>query len=209
MCIRDRIRKDLCIEAMRLVYLLKENKLTNTPNVSALLSLMCFHSSRFDARTNEKGELILYNDQDTSLWNNELIEKGSHYLNQAAIGNKISKYHLEAAIAYWHTHKTDTNEKWENILQLYNQLLRIEYSPMAALNRTFALSKANGKKEAIVEAEKIELSGNHFYHSLLGYLFTGIDTAKALKHYEQALDFAKTQNDKITIINKIEQLKNR
>jgi len=203
------IRKDLCIEAMRLVYLLKENKLTNTPNVNALLSLMCFHSSRFDARTNEKGELILYNDQDTSLWNNELIEKGSHYLNQAAIGNKISKYHLEAAIAYWHTHKTDTNEKWENILQLYNQLLQIEYSPMAALNRTFALSKANGKKEAIVEAEKIELSGNHFYHSLLGYLFTGIDTAKALKHYEQALDFAKTQNDKITIINKIEQLKNR
>jgi len=153
--------------------------------------------------------LILYNDQDTSLWSKELIEKGSLYLNEAATGSKISKYHLEAAIAYWHTHKTDTNEKWENILQHYNQLLQMEYSPMAALNRTFALSKVIGKEEAIVEAEKLNLTGNHLYHSLLGYLFTGIDTAKALKHYEQALDFAKTQNDKITIINKIEQLKNR
>jgi RNA polymerase sigma-70 factor (ECF subfamily) len=54
---------------------------------------------------------------------------------------------------------------------------------MAALNRTFALSKVNGRKEAIVEAGKIELSGNHFYHSLLGYLFTELDTGKALSHY--------------------------
>jgi len=201
------IRKDLCIEAMRLVYLLQENKPTNTPNVNALLSLMCFHSSRFDARTNDKGELILYNDQDTSLWSKELIEKGSLYLNDAATGRKISKYHLEAAIAYWHTHKTDTNEKWENILQHYNQLLQMEYSPMAALNRTFALSKVIGKEEAIVEAEKLNLTGNHLYHSLSGYLFTGLDIDKAIKHYEQALTFAKTENDKTTIINNINKLK--
>ncbi len=201
------IKKDLCIETMRLVYLLQENILTNTPNVNALLSLMCFHSSRFDVRTNDKGQLILYNDQDTSLWSKELIEKGSLYLNEAATGSKISKYHLEAAIAYWHTHKTDTNEKWENILQHYNQLLQMEYSPIAALNRTFALSKVIGKEEAIVEAEKLNLTGNHLYHSLLGYLFTGLDIDKALKHHEQALTFAKTENDKTTIINKINNLK--
>jgi len=201
------IRKDLCIEAMRLVYLLQENKPTNTPNVNALLSLMCFHSSRFDARTNDKGELILYNDQDTSLWSKELIEKGSLCLNEAATGSKISKYHLESAIAYWHTHKTDTNEKWGNILQHYNQLLQMEYSPMAALNRTFALSKVIGKEEAVVEAEKLNLTGNQLYHSLLGYLFTGLDTDKALKHYQQALTFAKTENDKTTIINNINKLK--
>jgi RNA polymerase sigma-70 factor (ECF subfamily) len=106
------IKKDLCIETMRLVYLLQENILTNTPNVNALLSLMCFHSSRFDARAKEKGELILYDDQDTSLWSKELIEKGNLYLNQAATGSNISKYHLEAAIAYWHTHKIDTKVKW-------------------------------------------------------------------------------------------------
>ncbi len=201
------IRKELCIEAMRLTWLLQENKLTNSPNVNALLSLMCFHSSRFDARTNDKGELILYNDQDISLWDKELTGKGNFYLSLAATGSKLSKYHLEAAIAYWHTNQTDSKEKWENILQLYNQLLQIEYSPMAALNRTFALSKAHGKKEAITEAEKLDLTENHLYHSLSGYLFTGLDTEKALNYYTKALTLARTQNDKTIISNKIKQLK--
>jgi RNA polymerase sigma-70 factor (ECF subfamily) len=202
------IRKELCIEAMRLALLLQENKGTNTPNVNALLALMCFHSSRFDARTNEKGELILYDDQDISRWSKELIFRGNHYLNQAATGSKISKYHLEAAIAYWHTQKKDSPEKWENILQLYNQLLQIEYSPVAALNRTFAFSKTNGKAEAISETEKLGLTGNHLYHSLLGYLFTGSDPKKALLHYTKALSLARTQNDKTTILQKIDALRN-
>jgi RNA polymerase sigma-70 factor (ECF subfamily) len=61
---------------------------------------------------------------------------------------------LEAGIAYWHTTKVDTKEKWKNILQLYNRLLQIEYSPMASLNRTYAMARAIGKIEAIAEAEK-------------------------------------------------------
>ena len=157
------LREDLCLEAMRLTYLLIENKKTNQPAVNALLSLMCFHTSRFPARKNENGEIILYEDQDENLWNRELITKGVYYLQQASHGNTISKYHIEASIAFWHTKKADTKEKWENILQLYNQLLQIEYSPVAALNRTFALSKANGKKEAIAEAEKLQLTDNHYY----------------------------------------------
>ena len=132
-------------------------KQTNLPKVNALYSLMCFHSSRFAARKNEKGEIILYDDQDESLWNQELIIKGIYFLHEASKGNEISKYHIEASIAYWHTIKTDTKEKWENILQLYNKLLQIEYSPIAALNRTYALSKANSKQEAIAEAEKLNL----------------------------------------------------
>ena len=80
-------------------------------------------------------------------WDKELITKGAYYLKQSAQGNKLSKYHLEASIAYWHTIKEDTKEKWENILQLYNQLLQLQYSPVAALNRTYALSKARRKKE--------------------------------------------------------------
>lgn len=129
------LRKDLCAEAMRLTFLLIENPTTNLPSVNALLSLMCFHSSRFDARTNEDGETILYQDQDETLWNQELIEKGQHYLVKASTGNHLSKYHLEAGIAYRHTQKEDTPEKWQNILQLYNRLLILEYSPIAALNR--------------------------------------------------------------------------
>lgn len=201
------LRKDLCLEAMRLTYLLVENKSTDLPFVNALLSLMCFHSSRFEARIDNNGETILYHDQDTSLWNRELIGKGEYFLNHAFEGNEISKYHLEAGIAYWHTLKTDSKEKWENILQLYNQLLQIEYSQITALNRTYALSKANGKAEAIIEAEKLKLENNHLYHSLLGELYTDIDNKKAVANYKTAFNLARSTADKSLITKKIKGIR--
>ena len=197
------LRKDLCLEAIRLTYLLIANEQTNKPFANALLSLMCFHSSRFEARINQNGETILYQDQNTGLWDQELISKGEYFLDQASQGNKISKYHLEAGIAYWHTVRADTKEKWENILQLYNQLLLIEYSPIAALNRTYALAKANGKKEAIIEAEKIKLTDNHLYHSLLGELYIDVDNEKAISHLQNALALTRSTADKMLISNKI------
>ncbi|MEO8583878.1 MAG: DUF6596 domain-containing protein, partial [Flavitalea sp.] len=200
------LRKNLCIEAMRLTCLLLDNDQTNKPPVNALLSLMCFHSSRFDARTNDQGEMVLYDAQDESLWNRELIGKGEYYLNLAAKGNVVSKYHLEAAISYWHTKKNGTVEKWESILQCYNKLLQLEYSPVAALNRTYALSKANGKEEAINEAEKLNLSGNHLYYSLLGELYLNIDNTKAKDNLEKALKLAKSKADKQTIKIKLASL---
>jgi len=201
------LRKDLCFEAMRLCGMLVENKYTNKPEVNALLALMCFHASRFDARINKNGEHVLYDEQDTNLWNTDLIIKGGYYLKCAATGNKISKYHLEATIAYWNTQKADTREKWENILQLYNRLLQIEYSPVAALNRTYALSKANSKQEAITEAEKLNLTDNHFYFTLLGELYIDIDDKKANENFKKALLMAKTQTDKQTIQKKIDKMK--
>lgn len=200
------LRKELCIEAMRLTVMLTENEQTNIPAVNALLSLMCFHASRFDARINQEGEIILYEEQDEKLWNTELIEKGKYYLNHGATGNQITKYHLEAAIAYWHTQKKDTHEKWESILQLYNKLLQLEYSPIAALNRTYALSKANGKEQAIAEAEKLQLTDNHLYHSLLGHLYTAVDNTKALQHFKTALSLARSASDKLTLSKNISNL---
>ena len=200
------LRKDICQEAIRLTYLLIENEQTNKPFTNALLSLMCFQSSRFDARFNQNGETVLYHEQDTDLWDQELIAKGEYFLNQASQGDRISKYHLEAGIAYWHTFKADAKEKWENILQLYNQLLLIEYSPIAALNRTYALSKANGKKEAIIEAEKINLTDNHLYHSLLGELYTDIDNNKAISHLQKAWALAKSTTDKMLISKRMRQI---
>jgi RNA polymerase sigma factor (sigma-70 family) len=197
------LRKDVCLEAMRLTYLLLENKKTNQPAVNALLSLMCFHSSRFEARIGSDGETVLYQDQNESLWDEELVRTGEYFLNQASEGSQLSKYHLEAGIAYWHTIKNDTAEKWQNILQFYNQLLLIEYSPMAALNRTYALSKARGKEVAITEAEKLDLSGNHLYHSLLGELYTDIDNPKAEMHFRTSLSMAKSKADQNIIAKKI------
>ncbi|WP_433813638.1 RNA polymerase sigma factor [Flavobacterium johnsoniae] len=201
------LRKDLCTEAMRLTYLLIQNESTNLPQTNALIALMCFHSSRFDARTGLNGEIILYEDQDQSLWNQELINKGTYFLSQSSTGNTLSKYHLEAGIAYWHTIKKETIEKWENILELYNNLIILEYSPIAALNRTYALSKVKGKEEAIKEAEKLNLTDNHFYYSLLGNLYSEVDPKKALQHFETAFGLAKTASDKNIISKNIEQLK--
>ena len=200
------LNKDLCLEAMRLTNQLLENEKTNLPQVNALLSLMCFHSSRFEARVNKKGEFILYEDQDETLWNTELISKGVYFFKEASLGNTLSKYHLEAGIAYWHTIKADTKEKWENILQLYNRLLQIAYSPIAALNRTYAFSKANGNKEAIIEAEKLNLNNNHFYFILLGELYKAIDPKKAKQHFQTAHTLAKTETDKHTIQRNLDKL---
>ena len=200
------LRQDLCVEAMRLNVMLISHPNTSSPEANALLALMCFHASRFEARTNKNGDIILYEDQDTSLWNQELIDKGEFYLNQSSQGKQLSRYHLEAAIAYWHTHKTDTVEKWENILQLYNKLLQLEYSPIAALNRTYALAKANGNEAAIIEAEKLNLVENHLYHSLLAKLYETNHPAKSLTHLHLSLTLARSDADKAMIRKRIESL---
>jgi len=193
------LRDDLCLEAMRLMKMLIDNASTNVPEANALLALMCFHASRFPARKDSNATLILYEDQDETLWNQELIARGAFHLHQASQGNKLSKYHLEASIAYWHTIKEDTHEKWENILQLYNKLLQVEYSPIAALNRTYALSKANGKEAAIREAEKLQLNDNPYYHTLLGVLYKDIDPKKSKENFERALSVARTDADRKAI----------
>lgn len=200
------LRNDLCLEAMRLSYLLIENESTNVPEVNALFALMCFHASRFEARKDTNGEIILYQDQDESLWNKALIEKGVYFLHKASQGSQLSKYHIEASIGYWHTIKADTEEKWENILHLYNQLLILEYSPIAALNRTFALSKVHGKTIAIAEAEKLKLLDNPYYFTLLGELYKDIDVLKAKENFKKAYDLARTKADKQVIQKQIETL---
>lgn len=197
------IREEFCSEAMRLTLLLLANEPTNQPRVKALYALMCFHASRLSARKNTMGEIILYDQQDESLWNQQLITKGALFLKSASEGSRLSKYHIEAGIAYWHTVKEDSHEKWENILQLYNRLLQLEYSPIAALNRTYALSRANGKDQAIREAEKLNLSDNHFYYVLLGELYSDIDNPKALECLRKAAALAKTEADKQIVLKRI------
>jgi RNA polymerase sigma-70 factor (ECF subfamily) len=200
------LRKDLCLEAIRLCYMLIENKNTNKPSVNALLALMCFHASRFDAREGKNGEIILYDEQDTSLWDKELIGKGAWFLHCASTGNEVSTYHLEAAIAYWNTRKEDSREKWENVLELYDRLLVIKYSPVTALNRCFAVSKVKGAKAAIPEAEKLNLTYNPFYFSLLGELYKQIDKNKAGEYFQKALLLLHADNAKQVIQRKIENL---
>lgn len=201
------LRNDLCLEAMRLTQMLTVHPATAHPQVFALLAMMCFHASRFEARKNDRGELVLYEDQDETLWNRELIAQGAYFLHEASRGEHASRYHLEAGIAYWHTIKTDSPEKWQQILQLYNRLLMLEYSPIAALNRTYALSKVKGIEAAISEAENLLLSDNPYYFSLLGTLYAESNPKTAIEHFEKAVSLAKTSADRNLIALKISRLK--
>jgi len=202
------IRKDLCSEAIRLTLILTENPMTNTSKANALLALMCFQSSRLDARAGVTGEVIQYEQQDKNLWSKELIEKGNYYLVNSCSGNEISKYHLEAGIAYWHTAPADKN-KWEQILHLYDQLILIEYSPITALNRIFALAKVRGNELAIKEVKKLNLNEINYYHSLLGYLYANMDVNKSISYYNKAITLTKSLAEKEILIKEIEQLDKR
>lgn len=200
------INKEVCFEAIRLCNMLIESPLTNKPIVNALLALMYFHASRLNARMNEQGEHILYDEQNTDLWDKDMISTGAMYLHRSANGNNLSKYHIEAMIAYWRTQKMDTRQKWETVLALYDKLLMIAYSPVAALNRAYVLSKTHGNDEAIAAAREPDLKNNRFYFMLLGHLYTGIDNQQALFNYGKALTLAKTEADKNLIIKKMSSL---
>jgi RNA polymerase sigma factor (sigma-70 family) len=199
------VREDLCFEAMRLTKLLLENEQTKLPEVNALFALMCFHASRFNARKNNLGEIILYDVQDESRWNQQLISDGAKHLREASQGTELSKYHLEASIAFWHTQKKETPEKWTSILKLYDLLLTIDPSPAVRMNRIVALSKVDGNEAALKEASKLSAQ-NHFYFALLGELYTTIDLNLARENFEHAAHLATTASDKHTLHEKLRGL---
>lgn len=142
------LREDLCAEAMHLTELLAEHPVGQTAEVDALYALMCFHASRFPARRGPNAELVLYADQDTTLWSRELISRGAAVLRRAARGKQLSVYHLEASIAYWYTQAEDSAQKWSSILYLYDQLLSLKPQPIVELNRLMALARVQGKDAA-------------------------------------------------------------
>jgi RNA polymerase sigma-70 factor (ECF subfamily) len=190
------IREELCLEAMRLAYSLTEIKETNLSEVQALMALFCFHASRFPARKSAAGNFILYGEQDTSLWNQELITKGAQYLHRSSTGQHVSRYHLEAAIAYWHTRQEDNQEKWESILHLYDQLIKQYPSQVAALNRVYAIYKVHGSEMAIESAEKLQLIKSPYYFILLAELYRKKDNLYAQNCLNRALELAKTDADR-------------
>lgn len=200
------LRKDLCVEALRLGLLLTEYERTNLPRTHALIALMCFHASRFDARQTEENALVLYEQQDETLWDKELIRRGFYFLERSAQGDELSSYHLEARIAHWHCIKKDTPEKWTDILHLYDQLLLVNYSPSVALNRIFALYKAKGAAEAKAEMAKLEAGDSHFYFLLLGELYKDSDRDQARLYWQKAYSLAGTQTEKQGIQEKLATL---
>jgi RNA polymerase sigma-70 factor (ECF subfamily) len=211
------LQKDVCLEAMRLAVMLTEYDQTNRPKTNALLALMCFHASRFEARSGHDrsgydrhmsgDSLVLYEQQDDALWDTALIRQGFVYLDKSFQGDELSAYHLEARIASWHCFKEDTLEKWTSILELYDQLLLINNSPSVALNRTYALYKVKGRAAALGAAKQLSLETDHLYHVLLGELYREADPSQAKNHFQQGYALAKTHTDRQTIQQKLDELR--
>ena len=210
------LQKEMCLEAMRLGVMLTEYERTNQPKTKALLALMCFHASRFEARTGRRsdggsrqtgdGSPILYEQQNEALWDGALINQGFALLNESLSGDELSRYHLEARIASWHCIKEDTPEKWAAILALYDQLIRINHSPSVALNRTYALYKVQGQAAALAAARKLQLAKDYLYWVLLGELYRETNAEQASAAFQQAYALAKTATDRQTIRQKLNEL---
>lgn len=203
------IRKELCVEALNLTYLLLANPKTNNHVTNALMSLMCFQSSRLEARQSINGSIVLYDDQDRNLWDTEFIEKGFYYLQQASQWEITSTYYIEASIAYWHTVENSHPNKWISVLNLYDVLALTNDSPIVALNRIWAFSKVHGNVSAIAEVEKLDLTNNHFYYLLLANLYKTVDIKTSIEYLIQAMHHCKTNKEKEMIQNQILELNGR
>jgi RNA polymerase sigma factor (sigma-70 family) len=184
------IREELCEEAMRLTYLLVLHKSTSLPKVRALMALMCFQSSRFDARTGELGEIILLEDQDRTQWSRPLIQQGLDFLERASVGNSLSEYHVEAAIASVHSLAPRFEEtQWDKLLMLYQTLETVKPGPMVRLNKAIATGYAQSFIAGIQELKKItNLQDHPLYLTALGnfHLLEG-NTKAARDLLEKAL----------------------
>ena len=205
------IRRDLCEEAMRLTQLILENRLLRKPKVHALLALMCFQASRFDARVDANGRLLTLEEQDRSRWDQEMIQKGSTHFAKALGFGTLSDYHIQAAIAGCHCFAPDfKSTDWKRILELYDLQLRNNYSQVAALNRVVAVAKVKGEKTALDELEKIggSFQGYYLYYAIKADLLKGLGSVSLAKEQlEKALQLTRNQIEKDHLLEKIASLK--
>ena len=207
------IRKDLCLEAIRLLEIIKDNsKIKNKEDCYSLLSLMYLNASRFEARMDESNEAIEMKDQDRSQWNKQLIERGIIYLDKATANNSLSIYLILAAISANHCVAADyTDTNWKEILNLYNSMLTFTDTPLIRLNRSVALSKVKGNSTAINELKQLknesDIEENHLFHSTIAeFYFEELNFIKAEKHLKEALLQAKNTRDRKILRKKLSKV---
>lgn len=205
----DLIRNDLIKEAMHLCELICRSPAVNHTKAQALMALICFTASRSAARLDANGNILLLKQQDRKLWNQSLIKKGIHYLEASATDENISKYQLEAGIAYEHTRAIDyAHTNWNNILQCYNLLCKFYPSPVVELNRAIVISEIHGPAEGIKTIHAIsQLSGlKRFYllPAILGELHLQLRQFDSAKHYfTEAISLTQSDAEKKLLRQKI------
>src|SRR6516225_7077817 len=170
------IRADLCEEAARLCHLLSCHPRFRTPATDALMALMLFHAARLEARLDQRGSLLLMEEQDRDKWDHRLIRRAQEFLDQSAEGTVISSFHLEAAIACHHcTARSFAETDWPAILRLYDALLRQQSSPVYLLNRAIVVAQIEGPQAGIRVLEEAgqdpALRHYHLFDATLGEFY--------------------------------------
>jgi RNA polymerase sigma-70 factor (ECF subfamily) len=219
-------RAELTGEAIRLGRLLIDLKLTELrpepevmgsenigSEVMGLLSLMLLHESRRAARTSPTGEVILLENQDRALWNKEQIAEGLALLEKAMKSRRFGFYTLQAAIAAVHAEaESIAVTDWQQIVALYNQLLRIQPAPVAELNRAVAIAMCDGPEAGLTHIDALlehgELANYYLAHSARADMYRRLGrTAEARSSYEKALALTQQEPERQFLQKRIRQLK--
>ncbi len=204
-------RAELTGEAIRLGRLLTE--LQPEPEVIGLLALMLLQESRRAARTSPSGELILLENQDRALWNREQIAEGVALVEKALSSRRFGAYTLQAAIAAVHAEAESTAATdWRQIVALYNQLVRIQPSPVVHLNRAVAIAMRDGPEAGLTLIDALlehgELANYYLAHSARADLYRRLGrTAEARSSYEKALALTQQEPERQFLQERIRQLK--
>jgi RNA polymerase sigma factor (sigma-70 family) len=208
------IRRELCDEALRLALALPEDPAGALPETDALVALMCFHAARFDARVDGTGGLLILEEQDRSLWDRELVERGLAYLIRSARGETLSRYHAEAGIAAEHCLAPSfAATNWQEIVRLYEVLERIAPSPLNVLNRAIAIAEWQGPDAGLATIEAIDapswLLGYYLWDAALGELHRRRgDRELALAHTKRALAAAPTNPERVLLERRLKTISN-
>ena len=204
-------RAELTGEAIRLGRLLTE--LQPEPEVIGLLSLMLLQESRRAARTSPTGELILLDNQDRSLWNREQIAEGVALVEKALKSRRFGAYTLQATIAAVHAEaESAAATDWRQIVAIYDQLVRIQPSPVVQLNRAVAIAMRDGPEAGLTHIDAIlengELAGYYLAHSARADLCRRLGrTVEARSSYEKALALTQQEPERQFLQERIRQLK--
>ena len=187
------VRLELCNEAIRHIAALLQHPLGKTPATYALAALVTLTAARLPARTDSSGNLIALFDHDRTLWNRTRLNEGMRLLELSASGTELTPYHIEAAIASVHAmarRAEDTD--WNKIISLYDSLMRINTSPIVALNRAIAIAQRDGPEQGLDAIKRISdldrLAAYPFYPAALGELELRRDgRERARAHFQKAL----------------------
>ncbi|MBT1703837.1 RNA polymerase sigma factor [Chryseosolibacter indicus] len=206
----EAIRKELCIEALRLIKTILDISEIKTNDTYALMALMCFHTARFESRISNN-EFIDLENQDRSLWDKDLIRLASYYLKQI-IGSTPTRFILEAAIAALHCNADAFSvTNWAAIKELYDQLLKIQPSPFVDVNRATAIFFSEGPAKALTALEQSPhrswYKNYYMYYALLAKIYKSKgENALAIENYERAMSLASLEQEKKYLQNQVTKL---